>query len=202
MLANAENGVLHFFVSLELETLRFQDRDPFLSSREFVGILAELKTDYRQRAAKRLKLTVRPQAEIEDVREGAIATLQTAIDSGKIVPDDRPMVELRIDGQVGFDRLELDTRELQKQLQTLSNALIFLLKYDVAEAEYASPQSNAASRLDIEQEIFTDLLAANTVYKKEAETLAHGLIDLKERQLSGESDEDLYALMSELTEQK
>ena len=165
-------------------------------------VKAELKTDYRQRAAKRLKLTVRPQAEIEDVREGAIATLQTAIDSGKIVPDDRPMVELRIDGQVGFDRLELDTRELQKQLQTLSNALIFLLKYDVAEAEYASPQSNAASRLDIEQEIFTDLLAANTVYKKEAETLAHGLIDLKERQLSGESDEDLYALMSELTEQK
>ncbi|MEO1744475.1 MAG: hypothetical protein AAFR99_22070, partial [Cyanobacteria bacterium J06629_9] len=153
-------------------------------------------------SAKRLKLTVRPQAEIEGVREGAISTLQSAIDSGKINPDDRPIIELRIDGQVGFDRLELDTRDLQKQLQTLSNALIFLLRYDVDEADYASPQSDAASRLEIEQEIFTDLLAANTVYKKQAEALAHGLIDLKERQLSGETDAELYELMTQLTEQK
>ncbi|MEO1590915.1 MAG: metallophosphoesterase [Cyanobacteria bacterium J06632_22] len=165
-------------------------------------VQATLKTDYQQRSAKRLQLTVRPQSDIEAVHEGAIATLQAAIDSGKIRPDDRPIVELRIDGQVGFDRLELDTRELQRQLQTLSNALIFLLKYDVDEAAYASPQSNAASRLEIEQEIFTDLLAANNVYKKEAETLAHGLIDLKERQLSGESDEELYELMEQLTAHK
>ncbi len=200
----AEDGWIYNPGSIEannIEETQFR-RGVLLVEIEPGNVQAELKTDYRQRAAKRLKLTVRPQAEIEEVREGAIATLQSAIDSGKINPDDQPILELRIDGQVGFDRLELDTRELQKQLQTLSNALIFLLKYDVDEAEYASPQSHAASRLEIEQEIFTDLLAANNVYKKEAETLAHGLIDLKERQLSGESDEELYELMSQLTSQK
>lgn len=75
------------------------------------------------------------------------------------------MVELKIEGQVGFDRLELDTRKLQQTLKQLSNALIFLLKYDVDSVEYASPLSDEASRLQIEQEIFIDLLTANNIYK-------------------------------------
>jgi DNA repair protein SbcD/Mre11 len=73
-----------------------------------------------------------------------------------------------------------------------------LLKYDVTAAEYASPLSEEASRQQIEREIFTDLLAANTVYQKRAEQLSQGLIDLKDRQLEGATEEALYTLVEEL----
>ncbi|MEO1391848.1 MAG: exonuclease SbcCD subunit D [Cyanobacteria bacterium J06634_5] len=161
-------------------------------------ITPELKTDYQQRPIVRLQLKMRTQDAMESVAEGAIALITQSIKSKKLIPDQQPIVELRITGTVGFDRLELDTRELQKQLKEQSNALIFLLRYDVDEAAYASPIAEEASRLEVEQEVFTDLLAANSVYKKQAAKLAHGLIDLKERQMAGESEESLYELVEGL----
>ncbi len=176
-------------------------RGAYLVELTSAGIHAELKQDYYQRPALRLKLTTRGQESLEELEESAIALVQQAIQSRQINPSDQPMVELRIEGQVGFDRLELDTRKLQQTLKQLSNALIFLLKYDVDSVEYASPLSDEASRLQIEQEIFTDLLTANNVYKKRAPTLAQGLIELKDLQLQGRSESELYTFTESLLNQ-
>jgi DNA repair protein SbcD/Mre11 len=162
------------------------------------GIQAELKQDYCQRAMLRLKQITRGQESAEQVAEGAIALVEQAIQTGKLVPDQRPIVELRIEGKVGFDRLELDTRQLQQALRQRSNALVLLLRYEAESAEYASPISEEASRMQIEQEVFTDLLAAHNSYKKHAAPLAQGLIDLKDRQLQGHSDADLYQFIEQL----
>ncbi len=175
-------------------------RGAYLVEINSTGIHAELKQDYCQRPALRLKLTTRGQESLEELKASAIALVQQAIQSRKINPNDQPMVELRIEGQVGFDRLELDTRTLQQTLKQLSNALIFLLKYDVDSVGYASPLSDEASRLQIEQEIFTDLLTANTVYKKRAPTLAQGLIELKDLQLQGRSEAELYTFAEEMVQ--
>ena len=78
------------------------------------------------------------------------------------------------------------------------NALIFLLKYEVDNVAYGTPLPDDADRHQIECEIFTDLLSANNVYKKRAQPLAMGLIDLKERQLTGESEETLYMLVEQM----
>ena len=176
-------------------------RGAYLVELTAAGIHAELKQDYYQRPALRLKLTTRGQESLEELEESAIALVQQAIQSRKINPSDQPMVELKIEGQVGFDRLELDTRKLQQSLKQLSNALIFLLKYDVDSVEYASPLSDEASRLQIEQEIFIDLLTANNIYKKRAPALAQGLIDLKDLQLQGRSEAELYAFTESLMNQ-
>jgi DNA repair exonuclease SbcCD nuclease subunit len=162
------------------------------------GVQAELKTGYQQRPMLRLQLTARGQEDLETLEQAAIATVDRAIASGQLRPETQPVVELRIDGQVGFDRLELDTRQLQQTLQTRSNALIFLLKYEVDEVAYGAPVDPAASRQQIEQEIFLDLLTAHTVYQKRADALAQGLIDLKERQLSGQPEGALYELVESL----
>ncbi|NJL20717.1 MAG: hypothetical protein HC895_07750 [Leptolyngbyaceae cyanobacterium SM1_3_5] len=53
----------------------------------------------------------------------------------------------------------------------MSQALIFLLKYEVDVVEYASPLAEDASRSQIEQEVFVDLLTANTIYKKTGSTV-------------------------------
>jgi exonuclease SbcD len=156
------------------------------------GTQAQLKQDYYQRPVVRLQMTAKSQDSPEEVEAQAIALIQTAVGTKQIEPTEEPIVELRIDGQVGFERLELDIRQLQLKLQALSNALIFLLKYEVDAVAYASPLSDQASRLQIEQEVFTDLLAEHNTYKKQAVHLAKGLIDLKERQLAEQADPDLY----------
>lgn len=162
------------------------------------GIRAELQQEYYQRPVVCLCLKLRGQESLEEVQEAAIAEIQQAIQAGQLIPAQAPIVELRIEGQVGFDRLELDTRKLQQELKQLSNALIFLLKYDVDSVEYATPLADDASRLQIEQEVFTDFLTAHNTYKKQAQKLAQGLIDLKDQQLEGRSEADLYDFVQTL----
>ena len=163
-------------------------------------VVAELQTDYRQRPIIRLALKLRGQEAIEDVEELALKTIDQAIKQQRIVPDKQPIVELRIEGEVGFERLDLDTRKLQHRLKEHCSALIFLLKYEVDAVAYGTPLPDDADRHQIEQEIFVDLLSANNVYKKRAHPLATGLIDLKERQLMGESEETLYTVVEHLLE--
>jgi DNA repair exonuclease SbcCD nuclease subunit len=164
------------------------------------GIHPELKSDYYQRPVLRLSLSARGQESIEELEQSAIIQVQKAIQSRRLNPTEAPIVELRITGQVGFDRLELNVRQLQQQLQQLSGALIFLLKYEVDSLEYASPLSPEATHQEIEQEIFTDLLVANSKYKKRAPELAQGLINLKEMQLEGRPETELYTFAQSLLE--
>ncbi|NJO73609.1 MAG: DNA repair exonuclease [Leptolyngbyaceae cyanobacterium RM1_406_9] len=174
------------------------ERGVYLVEMNGFGVQAELKRDYYQRPIVRLRLMTRGQESLEEVEQEAIATLEKAIQSKQIDPAQEPIVELRIEGQVGFDRLDLDVRKLQQQLQRLSNAIIFLLKYEVEAVAYASPLSEEASRTQIEQEVFMDLLAANNIYKKRSPELAQGLINLKELQLEGRSEVELYEFVQSL----
>lgn len=183
-----------------VEEERFK-RGAYLVEIDQNGIQAELKQDYYQRPIVRLKLTARGQESLEELEQAAIAQVQTAIQTQKLNPDDSPIVELKIEGQVGFDRHDLDIRKLQQDLKQLSKALILLLKYDADSVEYASPLAEDASRQQIEQEVFTDLLTANNTYKKQAKLLAKGLMDLKDMQLDNIPEPDLYDFVQTLLAQ-
>jgi exonuclease SbcD len=180
-----------------VEESRFQ-RGAYLVEISDQGINAELKRDYRQRSIVRLHVRTRGEESEEDVIAMATESVETAIQSGEIVPDDQPMVELLIEGDIGYDKLELDTRQLQKDLQSISQALIFLLKYDVEAREFASPLPDEVSRDHIERNAFLDLLTGHRDYKKRAHELASALIDLKDRQLSGQGDDVLYEFIDEV----
>ncbi|RZM75221.1 metallophosphoesterase family protein [Leptolyngbya iicbica] len=165
------------------------------------GIQAELKQDYRQRPIVRLVAKTQDSDSETDVVAKATQTVEVAIAAGQLVPEQQPIVELRIEGQVGFERLELDTKQLQKDLQALAQALVFLLKYDVEEKELAEPIANEASRDLIERSAFKDLLTAHRDYKKRADRLSEGLIDLKAKRLLGQADEALYQYLDQLLAQ-
>jgi DNA repair protein SbcD/Mre11 len=162
------------------------------------GIQADLKRDYYQRSVVRLKVTARGEESVEEIEQQAIEQVQHAIQRGEIQEQQQPIVELRIDGHVGFDRLELDVRQLQQQLHELSHALIFLLKFNAESNTFVSPVTDDANRSQIEQEVFLDMLTANNTYKKRAIPLAQGLIDLKEQQLDGRADLELYEFVQTL----
>ncbi len=174
------------------------ERGVYLVEIDSTGIRAELKRDYYQRPIVRLKVVAKGQESVEELEAASIAVVQQALQNGMIDPEIAPIMELRIEGQVGFDRLELNAQKLQQQLQQLSRALIFLLKYNVDTVNYASPIAEEASRLQVEYEVFSDLLAANTSYKKQAAELAQGLIDLKDLQLQGHSEESLFQFAQNL----
>ncbi len=161
------------------------------------GLRAELQTDYFQRPILRLEVTAKGHESVDElcaqchgVVEGAIRELPVTTVS--------PILEMRITGQVGFDRLDLDTRHLQEELRASSGALFVLLKYDAAAVAYEMPIIEGQNRLAIEQGIFTDMLAAHRDYKGRADQLALGLTDLKDRQLGGDNEVSLYQFVGTL----
>ncbi|MFE4107102.1 metallophosphoesterase family protein [Almyronema epifaneia] len=162
------------------------------------GIQATLKQAYYQRPITRLQIKARGQETLEEIEKMALAAVEAAVQSQQIVTEKQPIVELRIEGQVGFERLELDVRKLQNQLKQCSNALIFLLKYEADQVAYASPLSDDSDRLQVEQEVFNDLLSANSVYKKRATLLAQGLVDLKDMSLEETDEIAQYAFLQKL----
>jgi len=176
------------------------DRGAYRVTLGEAGIQAELMTDYIQRPIVRLRHKVTELETMEMVEEGAIATLQHAIKNGRLVPEPPPIVELRIEGKIGFNRLDLDTRQLKATLQAQSNALIFLLKFEAEEMEHVSYLADGADRQQVEREIFTDLLSSNATYRKRAPELATALIALKDRQLEGSPEVELYTFIETLME--
>jgi DNA repair protein SbcD/Mre11 len=176
------------------------ERGAYLVELTADGVQAELKTDYYQRKIVRLRLNASGQESLEALEQQAIATVEAAIKTKQLKPADCPIVELRIEGKVAFDRLDLDTRKLQQTLQALSQALIFLLKYNVDSVAYESPLTDEASRLQVEQEVFTDLLSAHNTYKGRAAMLSTGLIELKELYLQSRSEPELYDYVTGLLE--
>ncbi|MEB3360435.1 MAG: exonuclease SbcCD subunit D [Synechococcales bacterium] len=185
-----------------IEEARYS-RGVYLVEISAAGIQADLKQDYRQRKILRFTLNTKGTESLEEVEQGAIACIQTGIarhipDPGDLTPDDAPIVELRIEGEVGFDRLDLDTRKLQRQLREASGALIFLLKYEVSPVTYQTAIAEDENRLQIEREVYTDLVMANSTYRKQAETITRGLLELKELQLDGQDEPELYQYIETL----
>ncbi len=156
------------------------------------GIKAELKQDYYQRPIVRLKLDVNKQMTLAEIEDAAKQLIQKAVKTNQLQD---AIAELTITGQLGFNRLDLNIRELRSQLHQISKSLIFLIKYDAIGTEYESPISSAEqapSRRDIESQVFEDLLVANTYYSQKAPELAKALINLKEQILNDEPVQDLY----------
>ncbi len=153
------------------------------------GPQVSLKRDYQQRSILRLTLDV-------DKDWSAAQLEAAAIERIAAKPSPEAIVEFRIRGQVGFNRLDVDIRGLQDRLKTLSQALIFLLKYDVTGTEYATlvPGEEQLSRDRIESIVFQDLLAANNDYAKTFEILSEGLVDLKTELLGDRATPELYDL--------
>lgn len=173
-------------------------RGAYLIDITATGIQSTLKQDYRQRSIVRLNVTTRGEESEEEVVAMATERIERAISLGNLIPEEHPIVELRLDGIVGFERLNLDIRQLQKTLQSLSDALVFLIKYEVEEKGFVSPVADDAGREQIERNAFLDLLAGHRDYKKRASELSTALVDLKDRRLAKQDDEALYQYVEEV----
>ncbi|WP_035991951.1 metallophosphoesterase family protein [Leptolyngbya sp. KIOST-1] len=178
-----------------VEESRFK-RGAYLVDLSPQGIDAQLKTDYFQRPVVRVELVAKGQESLDELTQLAIDRAIAA--AAQYEDDPAPILELKITGQVGFDRLDLDTRRLQESIQSASQALVVLIKYEVEDVAYQTPLNEGQNRVEIEQTIFEDMLAAHRDYKRRAPELARGLSDLKDRQLAGVDETELYSLVETL----
>lgn len=160
------------------------------------GVDAQLQTDYFQRPIVRLELVAKGQESLDELTQMAMD--QAIAAAAQHQGDTAPILELKITGQVRFDRLELDTRRLQEAIKATCNALVVLIKYDVEGVAYQTPLGDGQNRVEIEQSIFEDMLTAHRDYKVRATELARGLTDLKDRQLAGADEVTLYNLVEKL----
>jgi DNA repair protein SbcD/Mre11 len=175
------------------------ERGVYLVTLERDRLQAELKQDYRQRRILRLSLKATPQQTATELEQAAIALIQHAANQRQT---QGAIVELKITGQVSFERQDLAVRPLRTQLQQLSQALILLLPYDVTSTTYLSELTPATdhppSRLEIEQHVFTDFLAAKIQYRDHVQPLVKGLIELKTQILAGESESEMFDFLETL----
>jgi DNA repair exonuclease SbcCD nuclease subunit len=177
------------------------ERGAYLVELSPAGVVAQLKTDYFQRPIERVEVVAKGQESLDELIQMAMARSLAA--AAKHRDAIAPILELKISGQVSFDRLELDVRRLQEAIKTESGALIVLVKYDVEDVTYQTPLGDEGhNRLAIEQTIFEDLLTAHRDYRAQAPELARGLTDLKDRQLAGAEETDLYRFVETLLELK
>ncbi|MEB3126113.1 MAG: exonuclease SbcCD subunit D [Synechococcales bacterium] len=179
------------------------ERGVYLVNLTTEGIDAQLKQDYYQRPILRLCITAKGKETTEEIEAEAIAVVDKAMNSffttrGNTPPSDQPILELRIEGKVGFNRGDLDVRRLQQQLKEASNALIFLLKFEASPVTYRTSLSHQSSQSDIEQEIFSDIIAANVNFQNQGQMVSQGLSDLKTRCVDGQSEEELYLFIDQL----
>lgn len=178
------------------------DRGAYLVTLTSKGIEAKLCQDYYQRSIVRLHLKLNGNEVVETVEANALKMVDQAIASHKLNPEDEPIVELKITGHIGFERADLDTRSLQNSLQTVSNALIFLLRYDVDTVHYQSPLSEDDNRIDIETDVYADLIASHAKYSDRTEHLSKALCQLKDLHLQQEADASLYEFVSQVLNKK
>ncbi|TVQ14020.1 MAG: DNA repair exonuclease [Leptolyngbya sp. DLM2.Bin27] len=173
-------------------------RGAYLVDLSAQGVEAQLQTDYFHRPIVRLEVVAKGQESLDQLTQMVLDRAIAAVAQHQ--GDTAPILELRLTGQVGFDRLELDTRRLQNTIKAACNALVVLIKYDVEDVAYQTPLGDGQNRGEIEQSIFEDMLTAHRDYKTRASDLARGLSDLKDRQLAGADEVALYNLVETLLE--
>ncbi|MFN3679663.1 exonuclease SbcCD subunit D [Thermosynechococcus sp.] len=159
---------------------------------------AELKRDYWQRPIHRYTLTLTPSDTVSHVE----SQLQQLVQRHRADMAEA-IVEVTLKGEVGFERGDLSVRSLQGQLQETANAFIFRVGFaatPVAYQTYRDAMAEPPPRAQIEEQVFTDLLASVAEYRDRAESLAKVLMHLKEDLLQPNANiPDLYKWLADLS---
>ncbi len=170
------------------------ERGAFRVEIESGQIRAELVTDYYQRSCRRLRVEARGQETPEQIQELVLERVRQE----QVDPEERPILEMKVIGQIGFSRQELDHRALQRQIQEISKALVVLLRVEATSVEFDSPVvSDPEERLQIEEQVYTDLLAGHAHYRKRSQELARVLLGLKEMVLDELPEPETYGQLGQ-----
>ncbi len=155
-------------------------------------IEAQLIQDYYQRPIHRLRIEAKGKEKVADMREQILKSVRQKAKQWD--PSLPPILEVKLSGSIGFERAELDARNLRRDIQDISQALLVLLKLEAIPLELSSGSSGSDpdEKVVVEEQVYKDILAAKASYRDRVEDLTQLLLDLKEMTLDDRPVEQLY----------
>ncbi|MGD8730583.1 MAG: hypothetical protein PVH92_01775, partial [Anaerolineales bacterium] len=131
--------------------------------------------------------------------------LQTFIEQQVEVkrPIDQPVVEISLEGVLGFDRSALDLTDIQSLVGEVLDPLVVRIKNHTRPTNFELPFSEHLSRDQLEHQILIDLVHQDSRYRTKAEDWAHLIQQVKKMVLSDDEPQEVAdAVRRELDRQE
>lgn len=155
----------------------------------------KLIEDYKKRTFLRLKVDISDCSSSDKAFQKITDCISKY--SGKKL--DKPMVELTIDGTIGFKRSDLNIEKIKEIALNELKALMVLVKYFARPKEYSigADLTVKNTREKIEFTVIKDMLAQLDCYKDEQDKYSKLAINLKDMILNTESNEKILCHLKE-----
>lgn len=156
----------------------------------------KLLTNYIKREFIRINIDISHSKSAEIALELIKNSIKSTIIKNK---NDKPVVEITIDGILNFRRAEINTEEIKLFALNELQALIVHVKYFARSKDYAIGVnlSSKNTRQEIELTVIKDMLAKYDAYKNKNETIAKAVTNLKEMVLNADSNENILKYLKE-----
>lgn len=118
-------------------------------------------------------------------------TLQTGDES----PEDKPVVEVSLEGVLAFDRSVLDLDYIDKMINDILSPLLARPKNNTRPTEFTISTEGQLPRTELERQIICDLIRRDSRYRQQAEFWADLMVELKSMTLGKSSPETIIATL-------
>lgn len=148
----------------------------------------ELMQDYYRRpfVRRQIDLTAFPSAE---EAEYAVNEKIDRIKKDWSLP---PVVELSLQGRLGFKRHELNIKRIEKRVKDRVGAIVALIKFTAVPTDLPIAAHHVgSSRKQLEQQVIHDLLAQHSGYKSDAEQWAQVVSEMKSMAINARVPEEI-----------
>jgi DNA repair protein SbcD/Mre11 len=113
---------------------------------------------------------------------------------------EEPVVNIIIDGTLGFDKSHLNVDNIRDTAKEQSGALYVDVRFDLMNDEFriARLDSNALDRTAVEREVFRKLARSDSILAGNSELFAASLTDVKDLAIKGADEHTLDSLMRKI----
>ena len=162
---------------------------------------ARLMRDYHQRPVLRQSFDVSGLSTPEDLRENLFAALRR-----EITPHDTaeangeaPVIELTLRGHLGFKSSLLEINRLREEIKKEFNPLLVMMKNQTVPVEYAvaAGLSKSVSRAERERRVIEDLIARDSRFRDQSQSLAALVIEAKRLALADEAPSRIVEMIEQ-----
>ena len=131
-------------------------------------------------------------AKLYDVIRSQLEEHNRAIKLGQM----SPVVQLRLEGVLAFDRHDLDIRFIEEMVIEVIDPLKALVRNNTRSTEYEIVIDERLDRAELERSVFTDLIIRDGRFRDQAEEWAKLMLEIKTMALIGNEPEDMTNAIS------
>jgi exonuclease SbcD len=164
------------------------------------SVSARHVTEYHHRSFQRLQFDVTNYNGPKQIVEGVLALVRSnARPALEGIP--APIIEIALNGQLGFPNSQLDLKKVREESQKITGALHIRVKNNAVPAEYAvaADLEHDAERETVERRVVKDLVARDKRFRSRAAALSQTIIGAKQQALLGEEPEKIAEFIAQMT---